>query len=225
MRAWAASAASSIVRGGRREVDDRVGVKQQGQRFGDNLEAARRAAGKRARIMAKPGRVLALERAGKREVGRLVDRAHDHAAHAARGAGDDDAQFGHLRRFSRQPGCGSVVALGDDEVDQRGGVAEFRRALVFLGFETRERRRIVGKFDDHLPRFRRALGDDVRSAAHQKARAVFGESDAIRSDVFLVAVGIRDLDMRNPIALRHVKFPRRAPSRCRPRPARSARAA
>jgi hypothetical protein len=41
--------------------------------------------------MPEPRRILALERADELGVARLVDRADDHAPHAACGAGDDDS--------------------------------------------------------------------------------------------------------------------------------------
>ena len=54
-------------RGGRGEVDDRVGVEHQRQRIDHDRQAARRAAGEGGGVMAEPGRVLALERAGERQ--------------------------------------------------------------------------------------------------------------------------------------------------------------
>ena len=77
---------------------------EQRQRIGDDREAARRAAGERRRIVAEPGRVLALERAGQREPVRLVDRAHDHAAHAA--AAPLTMRRKSAMSHTSPPGCG-----------------------------------------------------------------------------------------------------------------------
>ena len=121
----------------RRKIDDRVGVDEERQRIRGDLNPGWGTAGERTRIMVEPGRVVAFERAGEREARRLVDRPHDHAAHPASGAGDDDAQIGHAL-VSPSPGLRPVVALDDDEVDERGGVAELGGALVF--FRTRDKR-------------------------------------------------------------------------------------
>ena len=66
-----------------------------GQRIGDDGEAAGATTGERARVMADPGRILALQRADELGAVGLVDRPHDHAAHSAGGAADDQPDLGH----------------------------------------------------------------------------------------------------------------------------------
>ena len=89
-------ARESDARGGRGEIDDRVSVEQQGQRVGHDLKALRRAARQQRRVLAEPGRIFTLERAGELEPVRLMDRPDDHAPHAAGGAAHNQPQVGHF---------------------------------------------------------------------------------------------------------------------------------
>lgn len=80
-------------RGGRRKVDDRVSAADKRQRIGPDCEASRETARERPRIVADPGGVHPFKGACECEPIPLNNRPHNHTAHAAGRAGDDDAQF------------------------------------------------------------------------------------------------------------------------------------
>src|SRR3954451_1940779 len=107
-----------------------------------------------------------------------------------------------------------VVALDHDDVGDRSALA-LRLGGFVLGRVPAGERRLVGeKLDHDVAAARLALDGLVLAAADEEASAELREGDAVRRDVVLVGVGILDVDMGDPIALRHDFRPPR-PRRCR----------
>src|SRR5215213_1376056 len=103
-------------------------------------------------------------------------------------------------RLSRsRPG----VALDHDDVGDRAALALRLRRFVLGRVPAGERRLVGGKLDHDVAAARLALDGLVLAAADEEASAELREGDAVRRDVVLVGVGILDVDMGDPIALRH----------------------
>src|SRR5215218_10857884 len=107
-----------------------------------------------------------------------------------------------------------VVALDYDDVGDRPALALRLGGFVLGRVPAGERRLVGGKLDHDVAAARLALDGLVLAATHEEASAELREGDAVPRDVVLVGVGILDVDMGDPIALRHDFRPPR-PRRCR----------
>src|SRR5215203_152123 len=100
-----------------------------------------------------------------------------------------------------------VVALDHDDVGDRPALALRLGGFVLGRVPAGERRLVGGELDHDVAAARLALDGLVLAATHEEASAELREGDAIRRDVVLVGVGILDVDMGDPIALRHDSGP------------------
>src|SRR6476659_8123999 len=92
-----------------------------------------------------------------------------------------------------------VAAFDDEEIELRFSFAQRDCGLVVRRAIAVERRAIARKFEHDGPRTHLALRHLAAAAAHQKASAESPEWHHVGGHVRLVALGIGDVDMRDPV--------------------------
>src|SRR5438477_7217970 len=112
----------------------------------------------------------------------------------------------------------AVIALDDDHVAGRMRRAQRDGTLIFRRAVAGERSRIILELEHDVARTDRAFGILELAAADQEFRAVFAQRLGIRHHIGLVAFGVADVDVRDPIGLRHGSLPTSPPRRSPPRP-------
>src|SRR6478609_95020 len=100
-----------------------------------------------------------------------------------------------------------VAAFDDEEIELRFSFAQRDCGLVVRRAIAVERRAIARKFEHDGPRTHLALRHLAAAAAHQTASAESPEWHHVGGHVGLVAFRIAHIDVRNPIALRHLDLP------------------
>lgn len=82
-----------------------------------------------------------------------------------------------------------------------------QRGAILGRCVARPRGFVAGKLDNHIAVPSGAFRRLERAATHEEPAAEPGESDAVGSNIFLVGLGVGDIDPADPVALGYPKPP------------------
>jgi hypothetical protein len=102
----------------------------------------------------------------------------------------------------------AVVAFDDDEVAGTRRLSQLDGGLVLGRFVAGFGLCVALELDDDMPaRGELAFRRDGLAVAHEEARTVLLERHGVGGDIVLVALGVRHIDVGDPVALGHVGAP------------------
>src|SRR5215472_14706543 len=107
----------------------------------------------------------------------------------------------------RRSGLRAVVTLDDHEVDHRMRLPHLDVGLVFRRVVAGERGCIVRKFNDDVALAALTFGAFELAGTHDKACAELLEDRGVRQRIRLVTFVVVNVDARDPVSLRHSRFP------------------